>query len=191
MVGRCPAQRRLRSGRSIPRSGFLMIALMFFSFLKLLSVLVSVAQHNDGIALNQSDLFRRKLAGILVVPNAASTWNRSQKTNIVLTLPQQTATILRRNEVSSFLPPPQTQKNITVSVSNLPNLNEVVQWEYSFSSSNKIVLNQVPLDIAVEYAQAYTVSAKKRWLALNKNYNATTHEHSAKLNIKRIWIWGE
>ena len=88
----------------------------------------------------------------------------------------------------------EIEKAFSTSAGNGSKKSEsVVQWEYFFSETNKIILNQLPLEIAVQYAKAYTVSAKKQWLSLNKNFTSNSPEHTNHVqhpNIKRIWIWG-
>ena len=85
------------------------------------------------------------------------------------------------------------QKNSPPRATNVSGLlKAVVHWEYYFSDSNKIVLSQVVLESAAQYAEAYTKSAKQRWVALSRNHSrsAPAKQDDAQPNIKRIWIWG-
>ena len=85
------------------------------------------------------------------------------------------------------------QKNSSPFATNVSGLlKAVVHWEYYFSDSNKIVLSQVVLESAAQYAEAYTKSAKQRWVALSRNHSrsAPAKQDDAQPNIKRIWIWG-
>ena len=83
------------------------------------------------------------------------------------------------------------QKNSSL-LAGLLGAEAVVHWEYYFSDSNKIVLSQVVLESAAQYAEAYTKSAKQRWVALSRNHSrsAPAKQDDAQPNIKRIWIWG-
>ena len=106
---------------------------------------------------------------------------------------------LETDNSTRIAPTSSTHPNSSEASNDFPK----IRWEYTLADGARLILEQVPPELAVPAGRRYTALARSRWL--NRTGSAPARESSAApgrrappdgsgaadlARIRRIWIWG-